>query len=115
MVQENKERNSRQSIRSKAGRESRNKAADSNDDAFRYNHDNYYGASISNISIKINVQKEKCMRNLKNFIKEEDGMGTVEIVLIIVVLIALVAIFKDSIKKLVESILKKITTNANKI
>lgn len=24
------------------------------------------------------------MRNLKNFIKEEDGMGTVEIVLIIV-------------------------------
>ncbi len=55
------------------------------------------------------------MRNLKNFIKEEDGMGTVEIVLIIVVLIALVAIFKDSIKKLVESILKKITTNANKI
>ena len=55
------------------------------------------------------------MRNLKNFIKEEDGMGTVEIVLIIVVLIALVAIFKDSIRKLVESILKKITTNANKI
>ena len=55
------------------------------------------------------------MRNLKNFIKEEDGMGTLEIVLIIVVLIALVAIFKDSIKKLVESILKKITTNANKI
>ena len=55
------------------------------------------------------------MRNLKNFIKEEDGMGTVEIVLIIVVLVALVAIFKDSIKKLVESILKKITTNANKI
>ena len=55
------------------------------------------------------------MRNLRSFMREEDGMGTVEIVLIIVVLIALVAIFKDSIKKLVESILKKITTNANKI
>ena len=55
------------------------------------------------------------MRNLKNFIKEEDGMGTVEIVLIIVVLIALVAIFKDSIKSLVEKILKKVTDNANKI
>lgn len=55
------------------------------------------------------------MRNLRSFIKEEEGMGTVEIVLIIVVLIALVALFKDSIKKLVESILKKITTNANKI
>ena len=55
------------------------------------------------------------MRNLRSFIKDEDGMGTVDIVLIIVVLIALVAIFKDSIKKLVEGILKKITTNANKI
>lgn len=55
------------------------------------------------------------MKNLKRFIKEEDGMGTVEIVLIIVVLIALVAIFKDSIKKVVEKILKTISTNANKI
>lgn len=55
------------------------------------------------------------MKNFRSFMKEEDGMGTVEIVLIIVVLIALVAIFKDSIKKVVETILKKISTNANKI
>ena len=55
------------------------------------------------------------MKNLKCFLKEEDGMGTVEIVLIIVVLIALVALFKDSIKKVVEKILKTISTNANKI
>jgi len=55
------------------------------------------------------------MKNLKSFMKEEDGMGTVEVVLIIVVLIALVAIFKDSIKKVVEKILKTISTNANKI
>ena len=43
------------------------------------------------------------MRNFERFIKEEEGMGTVEVVLIIVVLIALVAIFKDSIKKVVET------------
>ena len=55
------------------------------------------------------------MKNLKNFLKEEDGMGTVEMVLIIVVLIALVAIFKDGIKSVLESILKKIKTNANAI
>ncbi|MEZ3477351.1 MAG: hypothetical protein K1W08_01920 [Lachnospiraceae bacterium] len=55
------------------------------------------------------------MRNFKSFLKEEEGMGTVEIVLIIVVLVALVAIFKDSIKSLVEKILKKVTDNANKI
>ena len=58
---------------------------------------------------------EKMMRNLRSFMKEEEGMGTVEIVLIIVVLVALVAIFKDSIKSLVEKILKKVTDNANKI
>lgn len=55
------------------------------------------------------------MKNFKSFLKEDEGMGTVEIVLIIVVLIALVAIFKDSIRKVVEAILKKISTNANKI
>lgn len=55
------------------------------------------------------------MRNLKTFIKEEEGMGTVEIVLIIVVLIALVALFRDGIKKVVDTILNKISTNANAI
>lgn len=55
------------------------------------------------------------MRNFRSFMKEEEGMGTVEIVLIIVVLIALVALFKDSIKKVVDTILKKISTNANSI
>ena len=55
------------------------------------------------------------MRNLRSFLKEEDGMGTVEVVLIIVVLIALVALFMDAIKSVVNTILKKIKTNANKI
>lgn len=55
------------------------------------------------------------MKNLKNFIREEDGMGTVEMVLIIVVLIALVAIFRDGIKQVVQSIMRKIQTNANAI
>ena len=60
-------------------------------------------------------EKEIIMKNFRNFMKEEEGMGTVEIVLIIVVLVALVAIFKNSIKSLVEKILKKVTDNANKI
>lgn len=52
---------------------------------------------------------------LRRFLKEEDGMGTVEMVLIIVVLIALVAMFKDGIKNVVDTILKKIKANADKI
>lgn len=55
------------------------------------------------------------MKNLKNFIREEEGMGTVEIILIIVVLIMLVTLFRDSIKSLVTNILKKITKNANAV
>ena len=60
-------------------------------------------------------ERKEMLKTWKNFLQEEEGMGTVEIVLIIVVLIALVALFKESIKKLVSSILKKITENANKI
>lgn len=48
------------------------------------------------------------MRNLMNFFKEEDGMGTVEMILIIVVLITLVIAFRDSITKNVQNILKLI-------
>lgn len=43
------------------------------------------------------------------------GMGTVEIILIIVVLIGLVIIFKDQINELVETIFSKITKQANKV
>lgn len=43
------------------------------------------------------------------------GMGTVEIILIIVVLIGLVLIFKNQITDLVETIFSKITKQANKV
>jgi Flp pilus assembly pilin Flp len=53
------------------------------------------------------------MRNLVVFLKDEDGMGTVEIILIIVVLIALVAIFKEQITKVVNKIITAIGTGAD--
>ncbi len=54
------------------------------------------------------------MKNLRQFLREEDGMGTVEIILIIVVLVGLVLIFKDQITSIVESIFSKITKQTNK-
>ena len=42
-------------------------------------------------------------------------MGTVEIILIIVVLIGLVIVFKKQINDLVTKIFKKITTDSNQI
>lgn len=52
---------------------------------------------------------------LSKFLQEEDGMGVVEIVLIIIVLIGLVVLFKNQITSLVRSLLGKMTTQANQI
>lgn len=50
------------------------------------------------------------------FMEEENaGMGTVEIILIIVVLVGIVIIFKSQITELVESIFSKITKQVNKV
>lgn len=55
------------------------------------------------------------LKTWKNFLVEEDGMGTVEIILIIVVLISLVIIFKSRLTELVESVFDKIVKQANTI
>lgn len=55
------------------------------------------------------------MLGIERFFHEEDGMGVVEVILIIVVLIAMVAIFKDQIESLVNNIWKSINKDAKKI
>lgn len=58
---------------------------------------------------------ERKLKNIKKFILEEDGLGTVEIILILVVLIGLVIIFKKQLQTLVTNIFKKITQDSNTI
>ena len=57
--------------------------------------------------------------NMKNrvgeILKGEEGMGTVEVILIILVLIGLVIIFKNQLTSLVNSIFGKITSQAGSI
>ncbi len=55
------------------------------------------------------------MKNLIAFWEEEDGIGVVELILILVVLIGLVLIFKDSLRKLVKEIFDTITKGATDI
>ena len=55
------------------------------------------------------------LKTFRQFIKEEDGMGTVEVILIIVVLVGLVVIFKEKITDIVTSIFTKITNQTKKI
>ncbi len=55
------------------------------------------------------------MEEIKNFLKEEDGIGVVEIILIVVVLIGLVLIFKKQLTNLVNDIFDTITDKAGSV
>lgn len=57
----------------------------------------------------------KSLKKWRDFWKEEDGMGTVEVILIVVVLVGLVIIFKEQITEIVNSIFSKITSQTKKI
>ena len=52
---------------------------------------------------------------LKKFTKDNSGIGVVEIVLILVVLIALVIVFKTQITGIVSDAFNNITSNADSI
>lgn len=72
---------------------------------------------VSNVKLKFYEKTggNKMLKTWRNFLVEEDGLGTVEIILIIVVLISLVIIFKEQLTKLVETIFEKIVKQANTI
>ncbi len=55
------------------------------------------------------------MGRIRDLIWEEDAVGVVEIILILVVLIGLVVIFKDQLVSLVNDILDKITKQSKSI
>ena len=51
----------------------------------------------------------------QNFLEEEDGIGVVEVILILLVLVGLVIIFKDQIVSLAKSIFSSINSQVNTI
>ena len=67
------------------------------------------------MSYKADINHEKggnFMRSFKEFWKEEDGIGVVELILILGVLIGLVLNIKDSLRELVQNIFETITEGA---
>ena len=52
---------------------------------------------------------------MEDFAKEEDAVGVVEVILILLVLIGLVVIFKDQLTSLITSLLDKVTSQSNAI
>ena len=59
--------------------------------------------------------KYRARDKIRSINSNNKGMGTVEIILIIVVLISLVLIFKSQLTNLVNQIFQKITSQANSI
>ncbi len=53
--------------------------------------------------------------DIRRFLREEDGIGVIEVVLILVVLIGLVIIFKEQITKLLESIFDQINSQSKEV
>lgn len=57
----------------------------------------------------------KILKKIKNFWDDESGMGVVEVVLIIIVLVGLVMLFKKQITSLVNMLLSKMSSQAKRI
>lgn len=61
------------------------------------------------------VKASRLARQIRAFARDEQGVGVVEIILILVVLISLVILFKGQLTSLVTGILQKITSQSNGI
>ena len=70
---------------------------------------------LENRERKGEVTNENMWKYVTEFAMEEDAVGVVEIILILVVLISLVIIFKEQLTALVKKILTKITKQSNTI
>ncbi len=57
----------------------------------------------------------KMRDEVKAFFSEEDGVGVIEVVLILVVLIGLVIIFKKQITTLLNNVFKEINTQSKEV
>ena len=58
---------------------------------------------------------EMVKKELMAFLKEEDGVGVIEIVLILVVLIGLVIIFKKQITTQLNNVFKEINSQSKEV
>ena len=58
---------------------------------------------------------KKYLESAENFCADEEGIGTIEMVLILVVLIGLVIIFKQQIRDLLDSIFQEINSQTAEV
>ena len=94
-----------------------------NDEQFRLKSDNLacfheVHSAILHLQTKLTSKRRKGVSMLeqgKRFLVEEQAVGVVEVILILVVLIGLVIIFKQQLTTLVNTIFKKISSQSSSI
>ena len=52
---------------------------------------------------------------MKKFLMEEDAIGTVEVVLLLVIVVGLVILFRDTIKTIVEDTLENVQNKSDSV
>ena len=70
---------------------------------------------VKKIAEKVKLAGYGMRRRAERILSSQDGVGTVEVVLLILVAVGLVLIFKDRITELVTSIFNRITSQAGKV
>ena len=55
------------------------------------------------------------LKSMKEYLREEKGMGVVEVILIVVVLVGLVFLFKDKMTTIVSNMFTSITDGITKV
>lgn len=70
---------------------------------------------MKNIWSKGKTMGKKAVAEMRHFLQEESGMGSVEIILIIVVLVGLVLIFRGQVTSMVENAFSQIKSDADKV
>ena len=63
----------------------------------------------------MDMREKNMMEEVMDFLQQEDGVGVIEVVLILVVLIGLVIVFKGQINKLLEDIFKEINSQSKEV
>lgn len=64
------------------------------------------------MAIKIMIRLKNIKQRMKSCLADTQGIGVVEVILILVVLIGLVIIFKSQLTSLVNTIFEKITSES---
>lgn len=64
------------------------------------------------MAIKIMIRLKNYVQRMKSCLADTQGIGVVEVILILVVLIGLVIIFKSQLTSLVNTIFEKITSES---